>query len=63
MGIQIIPLIFLKLNDNPVDTAFLRQGIAQLEAGELEDAIDTLTVAVSLRNDYSDLARLYLAQA
>jgi lysophospholipase L1-like esterase len=56
-----IPLVFLLLKDNPVESYHLKEGIENLTRFD-KMAIAHLTVAVKARNTFSDLARLYLAK-
>jgi hypothetical protein len=62
-----IPLVFLLLKDNPLESYHLKEGIKSLEAGNLAEsskmAIAHLTVAIESNNVFSDLSRLYLAKA
>jgi lysophospholipase L1-like esterase len=58
-----IPVIFLLLGDNPIQTEHLREGITFLEKGHYDAAIKELKAAVNLNNQFSDLSRKYLAQA
>ena len=62
-----IPLVFLLLKDNPLESYHLKEGIKSLEGidGTKSDtmAIAHLTVAVQSTNMFSDLARFYLAKA
>src|SRR5262249_41679262 len=57
-----IPLIFLLLKDNPLESYHLKEGIADLTRSD-EMAIPHLTVAANELNAFSDLARIYLAKA
>jgi lysophospholipase L1-like esterase len=56
-----IPLLFLLLKDNPLESYHLKEGIENLTRSD-EMAIAHLTVAVNARNAFSDLARIYLAK-
>jgi len=58
-----IPLIFVLLRDNPVQTYHLRQGLAALERGEHGMAVAHLSVAATTANWFQALARLHLAEA
>jgi lysophospholipase L1-like esterase len=58
-----VPVIFLLLGDNPLYTQHLKKGVNLLEQRQYESAIRELTIAVNLRNEFSDLARKYLALA
>ncbi len=58
-----IPLLFILLKDNPIETEVLDLGIERLSRGDVDGAIETLTAAVQHNNAFSDLARLYLARA
>ena len=57
-----IPLLFLLLHDNPIESYHLKEGIENLTRSD-KMAIAHLTVAVEARNTCSDLARIYLAKA
>ena len=57
-----IPLIFLLLKDNPIESYHLNEGIKNLTTSD-KTAIAQLTVAVNSKNVFSDLARIYLAKA
>ncbi len=57
-----IPLIFLALKDNPIESHYLNEGVASLSISA-EQAAAYLNVAVESRNTFSDLARIYLAKA
>ena len=62
-----IPLMFLLLKDNPLESYHLKEGIKNLEgvAGAKSEsmAIAHLAVAAESTNMFTDLARLYLAKA
>lgn len=62
-----IPLVFLQLKDNPLESYHLKEGIKSLEGVEATRsdtmAIAHLAVAVESTNMFSDLARLHLAKA
>ncbi len=62
-----IPVLFLLLKDNPLESYHLKEGIKSLEgvAGTKSEAmaIVHLAVAVETTNMFTDLARLYLAKA
>jgi GDSL-like Lipase/Acylhydrolase family len=60
---QHVPLVFVLLKDNPLQTELLNTGVAQLSAGDLRDAVTTLQLAVDDDNMFSDEARIYLARA
>ena len=57
-----IPLLFLLLHDNPIESYHLKEGIENLTRSD-KMAIAHLRVAVEARNTCSDLARIYLAKA
>lgn len=57
-----VPVVFLLLGDNPVQTYHLIQGIERLEAGEYKMAIDHLDLESRLRGPFWPLARRYLAR-
>lgn len=56
-----ILLIFLLLNDNPVESRDLAAGVLRLQEGQLARAERRLRTAVLLNNRFSDAARLSLA--
>jgi lysophospholipase L1-like esterase len=56
-----IPLIFLLLKDNPIESHYLKEGIEKLKRSD-KMAIEDLIVAVG-GYMFSDLARIYLAKA
>ncbi len=56
-------VIFLLLGDNPAQTAPLDQGRALLREGRPREAIEPFKVAMGLRNAFSHLAQLHLAEA
>jgi peptidoglycan/xylan/chitin deacetylase (PgdA/CDA1 family)/lysophospholipase L1-like esterase len=56
-------VIFLNLSDHPVQTGHVRAGLARLEEGRPDLAIEPLEIAVSLQNAFSDLARHRLWRA
>lgn len=62
-----IPVMFLLLKDNPLESYHLKEGIKSLQgvAGTKSEAmaIAHLAVAVESTNMFTDLARLYLAKA
>ncbi|OGI62659.1 MAG: hypothetical protein A2W18_02790 [Candidatus Muproteobacteria bacterium RBG_16_60_9] len=55
-----IPLIFLSLRDNPLDTGALRKGIASSARGDHEAAIEYLTTTIRARSWFAYLARIHL---
>src|SRR5215813_539175 len=57
-----IPLVFILLKDNPLQTELLDQGIERLSGHDYAAAISALKAAVESENMFSDLARLYLAK-
>ena len=58
-----IPLVFILLKDNPLQTELLDQGIERLSSHDYVAAISALKSVVDSENMFSDLARLYLAKA
>lgn len=56
-----VRLVFLLLNDHPVESKDLAQGVRRLREGQPALAERSLRAAVSLDNKFSDAARLYLA--
>lgn len=58
-----IPLLFLLLSDNPIQTQYLRYGVQQLERGQPDSAIESLSIATRERNLFTTLGRIYLAKA
>ena len=57
-----IPLIFLVLNDNPLETQYLNRGLGFLERTEYERAVRELTIGRRTVNYSTDLASKYLAK-
>jgi lysophospholipase L1-like esterase len=57
-----VPLVFVALNDNPLQTDHLNRGIAALERNDQEAALAYLTSASASHRMFSNLARIYLAQ-
>lgn len=57
-----IPLLFVLLRDNPIESYHLKQGIENM-ATSPDMAISHLEVASESSNMFSDLARIYLAKA
>jgi lysophospholipase L1-like esterase len=58
-----VPLVFVTLNDNPLQSDHLNRGIAALERKDQDAAIAYLTSASASHRMFSNLARIYLAQA
>jgi lysophospholipase L1-like esterase len=58
-----VPVMFILLRDNPLQTDHLRRGIASLRERDYETAVAYLNSAVRSGQMFSDLARIYLAQA
>jgi lysophospholipase L1-like esterase len=56
-------VVFLLLQDNPIDTRPLRSGVELLEQGDRPAAIELLSLAVDLDNSFSVLARKHLSAA
>jgi lysophospholipase L1-like esterase len=56
-----VPLLFLLLRDNPIESQHLREGVGLLGA-DPPLAIAQLTAGVKADNMFSDLARLYLSR-
>ncbi len=56
-----VRVLFLALRDNPLDTAYLREGLGLARADLIGPAEEKLDLAVRLNNFFSDLARLSLA--
>jgi lysophospholipase L1-like esterase len=57
-----VPLVFVALNDNPLQSDHLNQGIAALERNDQDAALAYLTSASASHRMFSNLARIYLAQ-
>lgn len=57
-----VPLIFMLLGDNPIQTTHLRRGIRRIADGKFRSAIDDLKVAMRFGN-FEALARRYLVEA
>jgi lysophospholipase L1-like esterase len=58
-----VAVILLALADNPEQVRGLREGLALLEAGRLEAAVDALRAAQDASPAFADLARLQRARA
>jgi lysophospholipase L1-like esterase len=58
-----VPVIFILLRDDPLQSDHLRKGIASLRHGDYDQAIAYLQSAVRARQMFADLARLYLVRA
>jgi len=58
-----VPVLFVLLRDDPLQSDHLRKGIGSLRRGDLEKAIAYLQSAVRSRQMFSDVARLYLSKA
>lgn len=64
-------VLFMILKDNPLQTEYLRKGIAFLQKSQYDQAIEHLTVAMQkamfnnnvMPNAFAVLARIYLAEA
>jgi lysophospholipase L1-like esterase len=57
-----VPLVFMALNDNPLQSDHLNRGIAALERNDQEAALVYLTSASASHRMFSNLARVYLAK-
>ena len=57
-----IPLIFLLQKENPGATEYLSKGMEYLRDSNDDKAIESLKMAISLRNFFSTLPRKYLAE-
>jgi lysophospholipase L1-like esterase len=57
-----IPLVFVALNDNPLQSDHLNRGIAALKRSDQDAALAYLTSASVSHRMFSNLARIYLAQ-
>jgi lysophospholipase L1-like esterase len=57
-----VPVIFMALGDNPLETELVREGIAHFEQMQYTLAVAYLDVAVGFYSPFSDLARLYLVR-
>jgi hypothetical protein len=58
-----IPVMFVVLRDNPIQSDLLRRGVENLQNKNLDAAIEDLQLAVNGPPMFSDLARAYLARA
>ncbi len=58
-----IPVLFLLLGDNPVQTEYLQKGVRQLKAAQPDSAIENLSIAMHEHNMFTTLDRIYLAKA
>lgn len=58
-----IPVVFLLLSDNPIQTDYLRYGVQQLQRAQPDSAIETLSIATRERNLFMTLGHMYLAKA
>ncbi|HKQ26943.1 MAG TPA: SGNH/GDSL hydrolase family protein [Burkholderiales bacterium] len=57
-----VPVVFVALNDNPLQSDHLNRGIAALERKDQDAALAYLTSASASHRMFSNLARIYLAQ-
>jgi len=57
-----VPLVFVALNDNPLQSDHLNRGIAALERNDRDAALAYLTSASASHRMFSNLARIHLAQ-
>ena len=57
-----VPLVFVALNDNPLQSDHLNRGIAALKRNDQDAALAYLTSASTSHRMFSNLARIYLAQ-
>jgi len=58
-----VPLIFILLRDNPLETGYLKNGIEKLEKGEYQVAAEYFNVLVRANSMHADLGRIYLSRA
>ena len=58
-----IPLIFVLLHDNPLQSGYVSRGVASLEASRYEDAIQYVLETAVGGGSFERLARIYLARA
>ncbi len=58
-----VPLIFILLRDNPLESGYLKSGIEKLEKGEYQAAIEYFNVVVRANSMHADLGRVYLSRA
>ena len=58
-----VPLVFVLLRDNPLQSGYLKHGIASLANGDYKDAIEDFNVPILANGMQADLARIYLARA
>jgi lysophospholipase L1-like esterase len=59
---NVVPM-FLLLGDNPVQTEYVRQGVAFFNEGKYREAVNILTLADAHRSTSSLLARKFLSRA
>ncbi len=58
-----IPVLFVLLRDDPMQSDHLKRGIASLASGDYDTAIAYLSSATQSQMMFRDLARLYLVKA
>jgi len=58
-----IPVLFLVLKDNPMQSDHLNEGVAAIDRNDLESSVAYLNSAAASHRMFSNLARVYLAQA
>jgi lysophospholipase L1-like esterase len=58
-----IPLVFVLLRDNPLQSGLLNRGIDRLAGSQIEAAIEDFKALVRANGPDADLARIYLARA
>jgi len=58
-----IPLLFLLLGDNPIQTHYVLQGVGQLERAQPDSAIESLIISSRESTLFTVLARRYLEKA
>jgi len=58
-----VPLIFILLRDNPLESGYLKSGIEKLEKGEYQVAIEYFHIGAHKNSMHADLGRVYLSRA
>jgi lysophospholipase L1-like esterase len=58
-----IPLVFVLLRDNPLQSAYLDRGAREMAHGDYDAAIEDFHVLIVENSMYSDLGRIFSAQA
>jgi lysophospholipase L1-like esterase len=58
-----VPLVFVLLRDNPLQSGYLKHGIERQANGDYEAAIEDFGVPILANGMHADLARMYQARA